>query len=400
MTVSNPSTSKSAPAVGAPVPMLDLRRQYASIREETQEAIARVCESQQLILGEEAAAFERETSSFLGVKETIACASGTDALWLMMQAAGVGPGDCVITTPFSFFASASAIVRTGARPVFADIEPDTLNLNPTNVAELLEDSDFRIKGILPVHLYGQCANMDRFADLASEHKVMLFEDAAQAFGAAWRGKRAGGLGLASAFSFYPTKNLSAFGDAGCVTTNDGAIATRVRSLRNHGSTQRYYHDEFGWNARMDAIQAAVLRVKLKHLPQWNAKRREIAERYDELFFGAGLSDSRVHAKPDSPKPVRLLATLPENAHIFHQYVIRVEKRDQLRKFLSDRAIGSEIYYPVSLHLQKTFTYLGHIEGDLPEAERAEKEVLALPIFPELTEDEQKRVVASIAEFYS
>ncbi len=376
--------------------MLDMKRQYASIREEAQEAIARVCESQQLILGEEAAAFERETSSFLGVKETIACASGTDALWLMIQAAGIGAGDCVITTPFSFFASASAIVRAGARPVFADIEPDTLNLNPVKVAELLQGSDLRTKGILPVHLYGQCAHMDRFADLATENRLMLFEDAAQAFGATWRGKRAGGLGVAAAFSFYPTKNLSAFGDAGCVTTNDAALAERVRSLRNHGSTQRYYHDEFGWNARMDAIQAAVLRVKLKHLPEWNAKRRQIAARYDELFASAGLC---VTQGTDGRKPLRLLSTLPENTHIFHQYVIRAEKRDQLRKFLADRAIGSEIYYPVPLHLQKTFTYLGYLEGDLPESERAGKEVLALPIFPELTEEEQKRVVAAMAEFY-
>lgn len=398
MIVSN--SSKSAVAVGAPIPMLDLKRQYATIREETQAAIARVCESQQLILGDEAAAFEREASAFLGVKETVACASGTDALWLMLQAASIGPGDRVVTTPFSFFASASAIVRAGARPVFADIEPDTLNLDPVKVAELLEDSDFRIKGILPVHLYGQCAHMDRFASLESEHKVKVFEDAAQAFGATWRGRRAGGLGIAAAFSFYPTKNLSAFGDAGCVTTNDAAIAARVRSLRNHGSTQRYYHDEIGWNARMDAIQAAVLRVKLKHLPEWNTKRREIAERYDELFVGAGLSDARMTRGTDSAKPVRLLTTLPENVHIFHQYVIRVEKRDELRKFLSERAIGSEIYYPVPLHLQKTFTYLGYLEGDFPEAERATKEVLALPIFPELTDEEQKRVVAAIAEFYS
>ncbi len=399
--MSNSSTSKSVAAVGAPVPMLDLKRQYASIREETQAAIARVCESQQLILGEEAAAFERDASSFIGVRETIACASGTDALWLMLQAAGIGPGDCVITTPFSFFASASAIVRAGARPVFADIEPETLNLDPVKVAELLESSDFRVKGILPVHLYGQCAHMDRFADLAAEHKVMLFEDAAQAFGATWRGRRAGSLGIAAAFSFYPTKNLSAFGDAGCVTTNDAAVATRVRSLRNHGSTQRYYHDEIGWNARMDAIQAAVLRVKLKRLPEWNSRRREIAEKYDELFVGVGLSDLRnAKGRPRSSKPVRLLTTHSENVHIFHQYVIRVEKRDELRTFLSNRAIGSEIYYPVPLHLQKTFTYLGYLEGDLPAAERAAKEVLALPIFPELTDEEQKRVVAAVAEFYS
>ncbi|MGE5110248.1 MAG: DegT/DnrJ/EryC1/StrS family aminotransferase [Acidobacteriaceae bacterium] len=399
--MSNPSSSKSIAAVGAPVPMLDLKRQYVSIRPEVEEAIARVCESQQLILGDEAVAFEREASSFLGVAETIACGSGTDALWLMMQAAGIGAGDSVITTPFSFFASASAIVRTGARPVFVDIDPATLNLDPVKVEEKLQDAGFRVKGILPVHLYGQCARMDRFADIAAEHKLMLFEDAAQAFGATWRGKRAGNLGLAAAFSFYPTKNLSAFGDAGCVTTNDTPTAARVRSLRNHGSTRRYYHDEIGWNARMDAIQAAVLRIKLKRLPEWNAKRRELAANYDKLLVDSGLTGPRgTGGKLDSRHPMQIPATLAENVHIFHQYVIRADRRDELRKFLSDRAIGSEIYYPAPLHLQRPFTYLGYLEGDLPEAERAAKEVLALPMFPELTEEEQKRVVGAIAEFYS
>jgi dTDP-4-amino-4,6-dideoxygalactose transaminase len=319
-----------------------------------------------------------------------------------MQAAGIGPNDQVITTPFSFFASASAIVRCGARPVFADVEPATLNLDAVSVEKLLErNPSIKIKAIMPVHLYGQCVNMDRYAEIATQHKLKLFEDAAQAFGATWRGKRAGGLGLAAGFSFYPTKNLSAFGDAGCVTTNDPDVAAHVRSLRNHGSTQRYYHDEIGWNARMDAIQATVLRVKLKRLPDWNAKRRELAARYDELFVKTGLADPRP-ATLDfvSSKPVRLLATLTETAHIFHQYVIRVERRDDLRKFLADRQIGSEIYYPVPLHLQKSFTYLGYIEGDLPESERAAKDVLALPIFPELTSEEQQRVVDTIAAFFS
>ncbi|HEU5401060.1 MAG TPA: DegT/DnrJ/EryC1/StrS family aminotransferase, partial [Terriglobales bacterium] len=338
--MSDLSVPRTLTATGAPIPMLDLKRQYASIRDETLAAIARVCESQQLILGEEVAAFEREASNFLGVEQAIACASGTDALWLMMQAAGIGPGDCVVTTPFSFFASASAIVRSGARPVFVDIEPETLNMDPGKVMELLEGSDFRIKALLPVHLYGQCADMDRFTGLAAEYKLMLFEDAAQAFGATWRGKMAGGLGTAAAFSFYPTKNLSAFGDAGCVTTTNEAIAARVRSLRNHGSIQRYYHEEFGWNARMDAIQAAVLRVKLNRLPDWNVRRRDIAAKYDQLFVAAGLSDPTPSTNDGSVKPVRLLKTLPENVHIFHQYVIRVEKRDELRKFLADRAIGS------------------------------------------------------------
>jgi dTDP-4-amino-4,6-dideoxygalactose transaminase len=355
-----------------------------------------------LILGEEATLLEREISEFLRVKETIACASGTDALWLAMQAGGIGPGDVVITTPFSFFASASTIVRCGARPVFVDVDPATLNLDPETVASYLERSESRVRGIMPVHLYGQCAAMDRFQDIATHYKLKLFEDAAQAFGATWRGKPAGSLGLAAGFSFYPTKNLSAFGDAGCVTTNDPALAERVRNLRNHGSARRYYHDEIGWNARMDSIQAVVLRIKLKHLPEWNTRRREIAAKYDEIFVNSGLADSRPNG-PDMPNalaPVRLLATLPEAVHIFHQYVIRVTQRDELKKHLADRGISSEIYYPVPLHLQKCFAYLGYSEGSLPESEKAAREVLALPIFPELTGEEQQRVVDAIAEFYS
>jgi len=397
--LSNPS-AKSVTETA--IPVLDLKRQFATIRAEVEAAIVRVCESQQLILGDEATALEREISTYLGVAETIACASGTDALWLAMQAAGIGPNDQVITTPFSFFASASAIVRCGARPVFADVEPGTLNLDPESVEKLLKrNPSIKIRAIMPVHLYGQCVRMERFEEIAAQYKLKIFEDAAQAFGATWRGKRAGSLGLAAGFSFYPTKNLSAFGDAGCVTTNDAAIAAHVRSLRNHGSTQRYYHDEIGWNARMDAIQAAVLRVKLKRLPDWNAKRREIATRYDQLFAKAGLSDPRPTSfDAVSKKSVRLLATLTESSHIFHQYVIRVDRRDELRKFLADRNIGSEIYYPVPLHLQKSFTYLGYLEGDLPESERAAMDVLALPIFPELAAEEQQRVVEAIAEFFS
>lgn len=394
------STKQGAVSVAPPIPVLDLKRQYATIRQEVAEAIARVCESQQLILGEEAAALEREISAYLGVGETVACASGTDALWLAMQAGGIGPGDAVITTPFSFFASASTIVRCGARPVFVDVDPATLNLDPAKVVERLRPG-LRIKAIMPVHLYGQCARMDDFEQIATEHKVKLFEDAAQAFGATWRGRRAGNLSLAAGFSFYPTKNLSAFGDAGCVTTSDPAVVARVRSLRNHGSTRRYYHDEIGWNARMDAIQAVVLRIKLKRLPAWNTKRREIAERYDRLFHQAGLADLRPTTLASaSAKPVRLLSTLPEAGHIFHQYVIRVERRDQLRQLLAGRNIGCEVYYPVPLHLQECFAYLGYSEGSLPESERAAKEVLALPIFPELTEEEQQRVVNAISDFYS
>lgn len=400
--MSEPSHPKSAAKTLALVPTLDLKRQYATIRAEIEPAIARVCESQQLILGDEATALEHEISEYLGVTETIACASGTDALWLAMQAGGVSPGDVVITTPFSFFASASTIVRCGARPAFVDVDPMTLNLDSDAVARYLERSELRVRGILPVHLYGQCARMDQFGDIAQSYKLKLFEDAAQAFGATWRGRRAGSLGLAAGFSFYPTKNLSAFGDAGCVTTSDPEVAARARNLRNHGSARRYYHDEIGWNARMDSIQAVVLRIKLKHLPDWNARRREIAVKYDELFLHAGLADTRPHdlEAPSALNPVRMLATLPEAGHIFHQYVIRVANRDELKKHLAERGIASEIYYPVPLHLQRCFAYLGYAEGSLPESEKAAREVLALPIFPELTAEEQRRVVDAIAEFYS
>lgn len=400
--MSEHSQPKVAAKELAPIPTLDLKRQYATIRAEIEPAIARVCESQQLILGEEAAALEREISAYLGVNETIACSSGTDALWLAMQAGGIAPGDIVVTTPFSFFASASTIVRCGARPVFVDVDPTTLNLDPNQVVQYLERGEARVRAIMPVHIYGQCAPMDRFNDIAESYKLKLFEDAAQAFGATWRGRRAGSLSLAAGFSFYPTKNLSAFGDAGCVTTSDAVVAERVRNLRNHGSARRYYHDEIGGNARMDSIQAVVLRIKLKHLPDWNRRRREIAAKYDEMLVHAGLADTRPQGSeaPNALNPVRLLATLPEAGHIFHQYVIRVTRRDELKKHLADKGISTEIYYPVPLHLQKCFAYLGYAEGSLPEAEKGAREVLALPIFPELTAEEQQRVVEAIAEFYS
>ena len=385
-----------APAVQkqTPVPLLDLKRQYATIREEVREAIDRVCESQSLVLGEEVVALEREIAEFVGVSYTIACASGTDALWLAMAAAGIGPGDVVLTTPFTFFASASSIVRCGARPVFADIDPETLNLEFRTAHKQIEQMPAgTVKAIMPVHLYGQCANMDVFEKIAQDHKLAIFEDAAQAFGASWRKRRAGGWGEAAGFSFYPTKNLNAFGDAGCVTTSNPALAERARRLRNHGSAQRYYHDEIGSNSRMDAIQGAVLRVKLRHVEKWNVRRREIACKYEGLLLKAGLVGS-------ASAPVHLLQVAPQAHHIYHQYVVRVPKRDELRQFLAARGVGSEIYYPVPLHLQKAFAYLGYKHGDMPEAEKACQEVLALPIFPELREDEQQAVVQAIADFFS
>ena len=384
----------TSPAAGRRVPMLDLRRQYARIRDEVLAAIERVCASQNLILGEEVTAFEGAAAAFLGAGHAVGCASGTDALWLALVTAGVGPGDSVITTPFSFVASVSAIVRAGARPLFVDIDPLTFNLSAPSVERRLRELPVNsLHAILPVHLYGQCADMDAFARIAAEWKIAIVEDAAQAFGAAWRGRRAGALGAAAAFSFYPTKNLSAFGDAGCVTTNDAAMAEHVRRLRNHGSRERYHYEEPGANSRLDAIQAAVLAVKLKHLPQWNEERRQRAAVYDRLFAAAGLTGAE-------PGPVRLSQAAPEAYHIFHQYVIRAARRDEARKFLSERGVATEIYYPLPLHMQKCFEYLGYRQGEFPEAERAASEVLALPMFPELTEDEQRYVVETLAAFYS
>ena len=376
--------------------MLDLRRQYAALRDEILAAVTRVCDGQRYILGEEVAAFEREIATLCGTTEAVGCSSGTDGLWLALAAGGIGPGDTVITTPFSFFATASSILRAGAKPVFTDIDPETLNLDPVKVEERLKASPAGTHAVMPVHLYGQCADMDGFARLAAEFNLRILEDAAQAVGATWNGRRAGSLGLAATFSFYPTKNLSAFGDAGAVTTSDAAFAEHMRSLRNHGGKQRYYHDEVGWNCRLDAIQAAVLRVKMPHLARWNDARREHARTYGRLLTSAGLTRTGAN----SAAPVALLHTLPGAHHIYHQYVIRVRERDKLRAYLSDRSIGSEIYYPVPLHLQKCFAYLGYTPGDLPEAERAALDVLALPMFAELEEDEQRHVVDAIAEFYS
>jgi dTDP-4-amino-4,6-dideoxygalactose transaminase len=380
------------------VPMLDLSRQYTRIQAEITTVVQQVCASQQYILGPEVAKFEQEAATFLGAAHGVACASGTDAIWLSLVAAGVEPGHEVLTTPFSFFATASAIVRAGARPVFADVDATNLNLDPAAVRARIEQSPSpRLKAMMPVHLYGQCADMTGLQTIADEHKLAMVEDAAQAFGAAWRGKRAGSLGEIAAFSFYPTKNLSCYGDGGLVTTNDAARAEHVKKLRNHGSSQRYYHDEIGWNSRLDSIQAAILRVKLKHIEDWNRKRRERAEAYDLLFKTAGLLSPL--GTQSTPK-VRLLADSEQSFHIYHQYVIRVQKRDELRALLTERKIGSEVYYPVPLHLQKCFAYLGYGEGSLPVSERAAREVLALPIFPEIAPEEQSAVVSAIADFYS
>ncbi len=377
------------------MPLLDLGRQYAAIREDILAAVERVCSSQHFILGAEVEALERELAAFTGAAHAVGCASGTDALWLALMAVGVRPGDTVITTAFSFFASASAIVRAGGRPVFVDVDPHTLNIDPRQVdAHLRAGNSARLRALLPVHLYGLCADLDALRQLGDEFQIAVVEDAAQAIGARWREERAGSMSAVATFSFYPSKNLSAYGDAGLVTTSDADRAEHMRRLRNHGSPRRYLHEELGWNCRLDAIQAAVLRVKLPHVETWNRKRREHATTYDRLLTQSSL----ISATGDSP--VRVLARSPHAHHVYHQYVIRAQRRDQLRQFLSERKIGTEVYYPIPLHLQPVFAYLGYREGDLPESERASREVLALPMFPELTEAEQQWVVESIAEFYS
>ena len=379
-----------------PVQMLDFSRQFASIRQELLDAIESVCTSQRFILGPQVTSFEQAAAQVCAVPHAIGCASGTDAIWLALAAANIGPGDAVITTPFSFFASVSAILRCGAQPLLADIDPATFNLSAEATEDLIRShKGMRIKAILPVHLYGQCADWDAFTSLKQRHRdLLLIEDAAQAFGATWNGTPAGALGDAAAFSFYPTKNLSAMGDAGLVTTKSAEIDDHARVLRAHGMRRRYYHDEIGWNSRLDSLQAAILEVKLRYLPKWNQQRRDHAARYDQLFGEADLTASNVK------EGVVLPFTDPRAGHIFHQYVIRAPRRDELRQYLTDRQIGSEIYYPLPLHQQTSLVGLGYKRGDFPISETAANEVLALPMYPELREDEQQTVVETIASFYA
>ena len=377
--------------------MLDLKRQYRPLHQELLDAIGAVLQTQQFILGEPVAAFERAAAAQLGVAHALGCSSGTDALWLALAAAQLGPGTAVVTTPFSFFASVSSILRAGATPVLADIDPATFNLDPAAVEAILNGPQpTPIRAILPVHLYGQPADWTIFARLGQERGLKLIEDAAQAWGAEWQGVKAGNLGDIAAFSFYPTKNLSAAGDAGMVTTNSAELAERVKMLRQPGMRRRYYHDEIGWNTRMDGLQGAILTVKLKYIAAWNSARRTVARRYHALFHAAGLAASG----PWPAHAVVLPHEVPGSHHVWHQYVVRTRRRDALREFLAIRGIGSEIYYPVPLHLQDALKSLGYNQGSFPESARAAREVLALPIFPELREDEQQTVVAASAEFLS
>lgn len=380
------------------VPLLDLSRQYGLLRDDLLQAVERVLDSQQFVLGDEVAALEREIAAFIGTSHAMGCGSGSDALWLALSACDIRAGDEVLTTPFSFFATASAILHAGARPIFVDIDPISFNLDLDAVENYLRTGrSVRLKAILPVHLYGQCCNMDHLGQIASEFKIPVIEDAAQAFGATWRGRRAGSLGIAAAFSFYPTKNLSAAGEAGCVTTSSSGLAEQVRALRNHGMRERYRHDSVGWNCRMDGIQGAILRVKLKHVEQWNIARKQRAAFYDERLARAGLTGK---GTPETAAPLVPPSSAPEAGHIYHQYVVRATRRNELREYLTSRGVGTEIYYPSALHTQRPLQYLGYGDNSFPETARATTEVLALPMFPELTREEQQYVVDCIAEFYS
>jgi dTDP-4-amino-4,6-dideoxygalactose transaminase len=365
------------------VPLLDLSRQYEPMRDALLGAVVRVCDSQRYINGPEVEGFEREIAALLGVPHAVAVSSGTDALLLALMALQIGPGDEVVTSTYSFFATAGAIVRLGATPVLVDIDPVTFNIDPVAAARAVTP---RTKAILPVHLFGLSADLDPLLDEASRSGVPVIEDAAQAIGATYHDRPVGGAGTFGCFSFFPSKNLGAFGDAGLLTTGDAALAARARVLRDHGMQPKYHHAMVGGNFRMDAMQAAVLRVKAPRLAAWTEARRTNASRYVRLFREAGLEGAIT--LPVEPRGRR---------HIFNQFVIRTSDRDGLKRHLDAEGIGNEIYYPVPFHLQPCFAHLGYAPGDFPEAERASGESLAIPIFGELTDDEQRTVVRAIAE---
>jgi dTDP-4-amino-4,6-dideoxygalactose transaminase len=369
------------------VPLLDLKQQHAALREELREAVGRVLDSQQFILGEDVRRLEEELAAYTSAAHAVGCGSGSDALLLALLALDAREGCEVVTTPFTFFATAGAIVRTGARPVFADIDPVTYNLDPAKMEAAVTE---RTRALMPVHLYGQCAEMGEVMRVAGARGLPVIEDAAQAIGASDGAGRAGSVGSLGCFSFYPTKNLGAAGEAGLVTTNDAGLAERLRRLRVHGGATEYHHDEVGFNSRLDTLQAAVLRVKLPHLDAWSDARRERAATYTRLLDEAGLAEFV------TPPHVR-----PGARHIFHQYVVRVAggRRDALAEHLKANGVGTKVYYPVPLHLQPCFSGLGYAEGDFPESERAARETLALPMFPELTPTQQEYVVETLRRFF-
>jgi dTDP-4-amino-4,6-dideoxygalactose transaminase len=365
------------------ISLFDLSRQYQPLREAVQAALTRVIESQRFILGAEVEHFEQRFAAYCGARFGIGCASGTDALELALMAADIGPGDEVLTVPFTFFATAGAILSVGARPVFVDVDPESFNLDLRQLDHALATHP-AIKAILPVHLYGGCADMGPILELAAARGIPVIEDAAQAVGAEWRSQRAGGIGTIGCFSFFPTKNLGGFGDGGMLTTNNEDLARKLKALRVHGSLEKYVHQWAGMNSRLDALQAAVLDVKLDHLDGWNRGRQRNAALYRELLSGVVTTPA---AQPY------------QTCHVFNQFVIRCERRDELRAFLAESGVGTEIYYPLPLHLQPALAGHGYKAGDFPVSEQLAQEVLALPIFAELTEEEIATVAGLIREFY-
>jgi dTDP-4-amino-4,6-dideoxygalactose transaminase len=367
-----------------PVPLLDLKAQYAALREEIRPAVDRVLESQQCINGPEVAQLEKDVARYCHTKHCVGVSSGTDAILLSLMALDVGAGDEVVTTPYTFFATAGCIARVGARPVFVDIDPATFNIDPNQIEAAITP---RTKAIMPVHLFGQCADLDPIMDIARRHNLPVIEDAAQAIGSEYKGKRAGSIGAVGCFSFFPSKNLGAVGDAGAVTTNDDALARRLVKLRGHGAEVKYYHDEVGGNFRLDTIHAAVLSVKLRYLDQWTAARQANA-----AFYTKAIEADPVLRSVIAPPPV------VGSRHIFNQYVVRTRDREGLKDFLKVRQVGTEVYYPVPMHLQKCFADLGHRKGDFPHSEEAAQTSLALPIYPELSEAQKEHVVDALAAF--
>jgi len=368
-----------------PVPLLDLKAQYATIRDEVREAIDRVADSQYFIMGPEVQALEEEVAAYSQCKFGIGVSSGTDALLVALMAIDLQPGDEIITTPYTFFATAGCVARLGAKPVFVDIDPATYNLDVSQIEAKITP---RTRAIMPVHLFGQMADMDPIMAIAEAHDLIVIEDAAQAIGSEYKGRRAGSIGHIGCFSFFPSKNLGGFGDGGMVVTNDPALAERLNILRKHGSQPKYYHKFVGGNFRLDALQAAVLRVKLRYLDGWTEERQENAARYRQMFAAGVLSEERM--------PVEL----SDCRHIYNQFILRCSLRDELMAHLKGQGIGCEVYYPVPMHIQECFADLGYGEGDFPVSETAADETLAIPIYPELTVEMQQAVVNGVANFYS
>ena len=381
------------------VPLLDLRAQYAVIKEEVKKAVDEVLEEQQFILGEKVAEFEGRMSEYVGTSYAVGVASCTDGLLLSLMALGISPDDEIITTPFTFFSTAGIIARLKAKPVFVDIDLESFNIAPNLIEEKITP---RSRALIPVHLFGQCAPMEEITQIAEKHNLLVIEDAAQAIGASYKGRKAGSIGIVGCFSFYPSKNLGGAGDGGVVVTSKPELAERIRLLRNHGAQSKYRYSTVGINSRLDALQAAILSVKLKYIEQWNRARRQNAENYTRLFRQANLAaeeQGKEGSDPSLNRPVIIPAVLPECHHVFHQYTIRVRDRDRLKDYLAREGIGTAIYYPIPLHLQKCFSYLGYKQGELKNAERCAAECLSLPIYPELTPTQQEYVVEQIAAFF-